>query len=320
MADYDVFNGDADGICALIQLRNADPRMSTRITGVKRDISLLRRVDAKSGDRITVLDISLDKNRDALHSLLDVGAEIFYSDHHFVGEIPVHENLHALINTAPDVCTSVLVNSHLRGQFAEWAIVGAFGDNLRQTALTIARSLPLNETDLATLERLGIYLNYNAYGSSIDDLHFAPDELFALLNAYATPRQFVTADTQSFQKLEVGYDEDIRRAALAEEIFSKPHATAILLPNATWARRVSGVFSNQLANAHPERAHAVITERLDQGYLVSVRAPLTNKSGADEICRQFPTGGGRKAAAGINDLPPDQLEKFLQVFSAYYRG
>ena len=24
--DYDVFNGDADGICALIQLRHADPR------------------------------------------------------------------------------------------------------------------------------------------------------------------------------------------------------------------------------------------------------------------------------------------------------
>ena len=26
MADFDVFNGDADGVCALVQLRMAEPR------------------------------------------------------------------------------------------------------------------------------------------------------------------------------------------------------------------------------------------------------------------------------------------------------
>ena len=40
MARYDVFNGDADGICALLQLRLAAPADSTLITGVKRDIDL----------------------------------------------------------------------------------------------------------------------------------------------------------------------------------------------------------------------------------------------------------------------------------------
>ena len=63
MADYDLFNGDADGICALLQLRFAEPRENAElITGVKRDINLLKRVDAKAGDRITVLDVSMDKN------------------------------------------------------------------------------------------------------------------------------------------------------------------------------------------------------------------------------------------------------------------
>ena len=38
---YDVFNGDADGICALLQLRLEEPLVSTRITGIKRDIALL---------------------------------------------------------------------------------------------------------------------------------------------------------------------------------------------------------------------------------------------------------------------------------------
>ena len=57
--DWDVFNGDADGICALVQLRLADPRQSTLVTGVKRDIELLKRVDAQAGHRLTAQHISL---------------------------------------------------------------------------------------------------------------------------------------------------------------------------------------------------------------------------------------------------------------------
>ena len=41
MTHIDIFNGDADGICALTQLRNAEPVQSTLITGVKRDIALV---------------------------------------------------------------------------------------------------------------------------------------------------------------------------------------------------------------------------------------------------------------------------------------
>jgi hypothetical protein len=52
MADYDVFNGDADGICALVQLRQLEPRDAILVTGVKRDISLLKQVDAVDGDVI----------------------------------------------------------------------------------------------------------------------------------------------------------------------------------------------------------------------------------------------------------------------------
>ena len=55
----DVFNGDADGLCALHQLRLADPADSELVTGPKRDISLLKRVQARAGDRITVLDLTL---------------------------------------------------------------------------------------------------------------------------------------------------------------------------------------------------------------------------------------------------------------------
>ncbi len=81
---------------------------------------------------------------------------------------------------------------------------------------------------------------------------------------------------------------------------------------------MSGVFSNDLANGDRNRGHAVLTAKAGGTYLVSVRAPLDNKVGADELCMQFPTGGGRKAAAGINDLPADMLQEFIDAFAAYY--
>jgi hypothetical protein len=93
-----------------------------------------------------------------------------------------------------------------------------------------------------------------------------------------------------------------------------------MLPDAPWARRVSGVYSNDLATANPDRAHAVLTRKASGAYLVSVRAPLNNKRGAAELCMRFATGGGRAAAAGINDLPSSSLEEFVSAFSATYSG
>ena len=58
---YDVFNGDADGLCALVQLRLAQPMQSTLVTGVKRQIQLLSSLSVEANDSVTVLDISLKK-------------------------------------------------------------------------------------------------------------------------------------------------------------------------------------------------------------------------------------------------------------------
>jgi len=59
----DVFNGDADGICALVQLRLAKPAQTKLVTGVKRDIQLLKQVEVQVDDVVTILDISLQKYR-----------------------------------------------------------------------------------------------------------------------------------------------------------------------------------------------------------------------------------------------------------------
>ena len=318
MTHFDVFNGDADGLCALTQLRNAQPREAQLITGVKRDINLLEKVQAGPGSRVTVLDVSLDKNRGGLERALAAGAEVFYCDHHFAGDIPEHDKLQTLINTSPDVCTSLLVNKYLDGAFLEWAVVGTFGDNLKDSARRIAKPLALNEGSLQHLENLGVYINYNGYGSNLEDLHFAPEQLYRLISPYASPLDFMSDGAAHFQKLEQGYRQDMASAASLAPEYQDVAVALYMLPNEPWARRVSGVYSNDLANGDPARGHAVLTTKANGCYLVSVRAPLRNKTGADELCMKFPTGGGRKAAAGINDLPADMLQEFIDTFAAFY--
>jgi hypothetical protein len=317
--NYDLFNGDADGICALLQLRKAEPLDSELVTGVKRDINLLDKVDAVAGDRITVLDVSMDKNKAPLEKALAAGATVFYVDHHKPGDIPDNPNLTAIINEAPDVCTAALVNGHLKGAHLDWAVTGAFGDNLKETARALARDLDITDEELDSLEALGTYINYNGYGPAIEDLHYDPKDLYLNLYAADGPLDFVS-NSPDFRKLSEGYREDMAAAESLEPVHAEAATAAFILPNEAWARRVSGVYSNDLATDNPDRAHAVLTVKANGNYLVSVRAPMSNKQGAADLCMQFPTGGGRAGAAGINDLPGDSLDDFLAAFRAVYGG
>lgn len=319
MKSYDVFNGDADGICALLQLRLAEAREAELVTGVKRDIQLLDQIDPQTASRVTVLDVSLDKNREPLLALLDAGCEVFYCDHHFAGEIPEHPGFDGLINPAADVCTSLLVNGRLAGAYAHWAVVGAFGDNLDRSAEAVARTIDLDAERLDLYRRLGTYINYNGYGAALEDLHFHPAELYQLMHGYPSPGAFVAEASATFERLAEGYNSDMASAESLAPEWESPHAAVFMLPDAPWARRVSGVYGNSLANASPARGHAVLTRKANGNFLVSVRAPLNDKRDADTLCRQFPTGGGRAAAAGINDLPASELDSFVDAFSAIYR-
>jgi len=318
MTHVDVFNGDADGICALAQVRNADPRPSRLVTGVKRDIALVAKAGLTAGDQATVLDVSFDKNRDAVVAALDVGASIFYCDHHFAGEIPTHANLTTHIDTAAETCTSLLIDQHLGGKFSAWAVTGAYGDNLDASAERLADRIGLEAADRATLRQLGVCINYNGYGASLEDLLFAPADLFERVRGFADPREFVREDSDTHARLTEGYAEDMSKAQATAPLRESDSGAVFALPDESWARRVSGVWSNDLANGSPDRAHAVLTARPDGTWLVSVRAPLTRRSGADDLCRRYPTGGGRAAAAGINALPADQLDAFLEDFLAAF--
>ena len=241
-----------------------------------------------------------------------------YVDHHAAGEIPDHANLTATISEAPEVCTALLVNGRLRGVWVEWAITGAFGDNLDEPAQRLAEKSGLQASDIAGLRELGICINYNGYGPTLDDLHFHPDALYESLLEAERPQAFLNSST--FRKLQQGYQQDLAASAALTPVVEQPAFAVYQLPNASWARRVSGVFSNDLVRAYPDRAHAVLTERDDDSFLVSVRAPFARRTGAKAVCSQFATGGGREAAAGINRLPAKEHDQLIAALAAEYGG
>lgn len=331
MAIYDLFNGDADGICALIQLRLAEPRESILITGIKRDIKLLKhlteQVTLQAHDEVTVLDVSMAKNTEYLNIALETGASVFYADHHQSGDIPKNENLTALINTASNTCTALIINAHLKGAYQDWAIVAAFGDNITKVAEALCEKADYSEEQINQLRTLGVCMNYNGYGADVSDLFHHPAELYKIAVKYESPFEFIANEAEVFTTLSNGYKSDMKKALETEPSHKTENTTMYILPNDKWARRVNGVMGNELANRFPNSAHAILTKRTEEvkginnnqevTYQVSIRAPKNNLTGADVIASKF-GGGGRKGAAGIDRIRNTEVNDFIDCFKKAY--
>lgn len=315
--DYDVFNGDADGLCALHQLRMAFPRNAQLITGVKREVQLVQRVPVADAGRITVLDISFDSNAGAVRELLAGGAALTYFDHHSAAEVFTHERLTLHIDSSPSLCTSLLVDRHLHGRFREWAITAAFGDNIDGIAIEMAQQAGFGSAYIATLQELGRLLNYNAYGERVEDLHVAPASLYEEMHQYLMPGDFI-ACSASFELLQTAYYEDLIRLDCLQARWQSGNGAIFVLPNEAWARRTSGMLANKLNNECRGKSFAVLTEKEDGSYLVSVRSAQPEAKAANRFCARFSGGGGRQVAAGINRLHESELHRFRSDFFAYF--
>jgi hypothetical protein len=314
MRRFDVCNGDADGLCAVLQWRLAHPAPATLVTGLKRELDLLGRVPAEAGDEVLVCDLSMQRNLVALRRLLECGVTLRYVDHHKVDQVPQHAALQACIDFDPRVCTSLLMDRLLQGRFRAWALVGAYGDNLGQVADTLAAHIGLGPAERQQLRLLGEGINYNAYGDEAADQHIAPQALYERLARHAHPLDLLRHDR-------IGSELDaLRRADLQHTLAQPIHAAGpgarwICLPDAPWSRRVIGVLANELASDASQQAHAVLKADWQGGYVVSLRAPQAAPAGADEFCRRF-GGGGRAGAAGIDHLPAAALERFISELAA----
>ncbi len=310
----DVFNGDADGLCALQQLRLAQPADAELITGCKRDIALLSRVTADRDTFVTVLDVSLDRNRAPLEALLAAGARVRYFDHHFPGAIPRSPLLEARIDTAADVCTGVIVDRWLHGRFRSWAIVAAYGDNMIATAERLADDIGLNAAERTLLRTTGEALNYNAYGDGVEDLRIHPAELFRHLARFESPLEFSKLDPL-VPELAALRTADLEAAIKIAPLAADAVSTIHRLPNRQWSRRVLGAFAHHLASTDPSRAHAVLAPNRDGTFAVSVRTPAGSLVTGHAVCAPF-GGGGRRGAAGIDRLI--NSDAFITAFRAIH--
>jgi haloalkane dehalogenase len=122
-----------------------------------------------------------------------------------------------------------------------------------------------------------------------------------------------------FEELRNGWREDMNRALVIAPQSDSPHTALYELPDESWNRRVNRAFANHLAIRPPDRAFSVHAPSSRGGYVVSVRAPRAHAKGADGLCREYPTGGRRHEAAGIDDLPEEALPAFILRFEAYFR-
>lgn len=315
MRYIDVFNGDADGLCALHQLRLATPVASELVTGLKREIDLLDRVQADSQCLVTVLDLSLDRNRAALLRVLAQGAQVQYFDHHIAHDIPAHPRFQARIDPSADVCTSTLVDQHLSGRFRLWAIVAAFGDGLPATAKRLAQQALLGTDQQSKLCALGESLNYNAYGENETDLVIHPQELYRIVHRYVDPFALYQSEP-IVRTLVERMNEDLQAVEQNTPVYQDAYCRVHRLPNTAWSRRVIGTFANRLARSDPKRTCAIARDTDDGTLRLSVRIAraIVPEPGddADALCRPF-GGGGRAGAAGIDRLPVEQLDEFVDA-------
>ena len=215
MTNYDVFNGDTDGIFARHQLRLAIPLDTVNISGVKRDVNLLRHVDSVEGDLVTVLDISHAKNRKDVLRILESGARVEYFDHHDPSELIDHPNIVYHIDTDPHMTTGRIVDIHVNGKNHIWAIATAFGDNHFDLAYKLALDEGLNEKQTELLKEIGLAINYNSYGKTEDDLFAAPLMVSDMLEDCGAD-VFAIANHDIFSVLVTNFRSDMSTASCQE--------------------------------------------------------------------------------------------------------
>lgn len=319
MPAYDLFNGDADGICALHQLRLAQACDSRLLTGVKRDIALFQKLPKDVALNVTALDISFDRNEAALRQVLESGGCVRYFDHHAAQKKFAHPQLECHIDGAPDICTSLLVDQYVGGRFRPWTIVAAYGDNMPALAARLTLAAGCSAQSSNDLAQLGHLLNYNAYGETTADLHIHPADLYRAIHHFEMPQDFI-ARAPEYAYLLKGFTTDQQLLRDMEPHAESALAAVYLLPDAHWARRLSGILANQLTGTDRNKSFAVLTPCSSGTYVASIRTGAATHARADLFCSRYPGGGGRHAAGGVDQLPESELGRFITDFFHYLTG
>ena len=136
---------------------------------------------------------------------------------------------------------------------------------------------------------------------------------------YDSPFDVVVDVGSPYARLQAGYEEDLGNARAVAMHSNTDKVCVVNLPDRPWAKRISGTFGNLLAAENKAKAIVVASSNSDGSLTISLRAPKNNPYGAADVCNQFPTGGGREGAAGVNALHATALSQFVEAVSLAYQ-
>ena len=314
---YDLFNGDADGIVSLHQYRMHFPQHSELITGVKRDVELLRHVTGVKDSCVTVFDVSHKTNKEHARQVLANNDHLVWFDNHQADMYIPGPGLSMNIDTSPDCCTSMLVDSHVDGLYRPWTIVGAYGDNLHDSVKEMCPLAYLDDHKLTMLQEIGETLNYNGYGNVESDLTVHPKDVYIDMSDYESPFDYRN-QSPIYDKIYHQKCMDSRELEASDVLHQCDVGRVVLLPDSKASVRFSGIYSNRLSLNNPDQAFVILTSVDDDTYRVSIRAPYNRPNGASSLAENFPTGGGRERAAGVNSLPKNKLRLLIDLMKAQF--
>ena len=316
MFTIDVFHGDADGLCAIQQFRLSEPLGDRQVvTGKRSQHALLAGIGAATDCGVVMLDLPLDINHATLQQLLAQGCQVRCFDHHVATKSLEHDNLTLHLDSSAEVCTSILVNRHLGGAYAEWAAVGAFGDNMFSAAQQLLQESELSQHEVEQLVHLAELLNYNAYGDMLNANHVTAAEMHEQMLAHEHPLDFLH-DNRHLKRISTAMEEDLERQQTRNPSEKYSDGMVYMLPSREFIRRSYVVWVSRLMRKHPDIAFLIAIENHDGSLDISIRSPLNAAKGAWELAKAF-GGGGREGAAGINGLPAGRVKAFLQTFWAW---
>jgi hypothetical protein len=249
MTRYYVFNGDADGLCALQQLRLVEPGDATLVTGVKRDIGLLERVNAAGADAITVLDISLDRNR-------RLGCCALFRPS-YAGEVPEHPHFEPHIE---EISGSVPHTGRSPSTDASRGDRSAFGDGLPRVGAAMASAIDsiihggdIGEQSISTIMP----------GRTSPISHSPRRTANQMVPFEDPPISFGSRRRSHGWPQATGWCAGKCTAACA----AGARATIVVLQDEPWARRVIGVLANELARL-PRQRHCRTLAKARGGFVV----------------------------------------------------
>ena len=179
--------------------------------------------------------------------------------------------------------------------------------------MNMAKSENLTEEQVIFLKQIGLVVNYNSYGQTVEDLFFPPEEIAKAVKACGSDIFRFTEQSDIFPTLFENFSADMSSAVCQEPYSISDNAVIYALPNEAWTHRVMGSFSNHLVSTNKGLACAIAVLNSDGTYRISVRSSINNPYGAGNLCKKF-GGGGREKAGGVNNLDASELDKFKEEF------